>query len=357
MANRKLLSALLLATPLMAAPLLAHSAPYNIKQLGVSAGTDSRATSINNAGTVVGVHHPGEDGQPAAFLAGGGKVSYPGFFSIGGINDQGVVSGSSSDPWVETWQHGQATRYNDFGIGGEGGRINNAGAVAGVAWTSTGYRAAVFANGTTQNLGTLYGGDSYAYDINDSGVVVGSSSTAPGALASHAFVYANGVMTDIGTLAGDSSSNAWAINAGGAVAGYSANANGYRAFVYQGGTMLDLGALTGHTYSMASGINDAGQVVGWGMTGNSWGAFLYSDGAMTDLNTLVDPALGWTVQKAFDINENGDIAAKACKAGLGCEIVVLTMAPVPEPETYAMLLAGFGLLGFVARRQRRATKP
>jgi len=28
-------------------------------------------------------------------------------------------------------------------------------------------------------------------------------------------------------------------------------------------------------------------------------------------------------------------------------------APVPEPETYAMLLAGLGLMGFVARRRRR----
>lgn len=28
-------------------------------------------------------------------------------------------------------------------------------------------------------------------------------------------------------------------------------------------------------------------------------------------------------------------------------------APIPEPETYAMLLAGLGLMGFVARRRRR----
>ena len=34
----------------------------------------------------------------------------------------------------------------------------------------------------------------------------------------------------------------------------------------------------------------------------------------------------------------------------------LYMLPVPEPETYAMLLAGLGLMGFVARRRRqRAT--
>jgi hypothetical protein len=31
-----------------------------------------------------------------------------------------------------------------------------------------------------------------------------------------------------------------------------------------------------------------------------------------------------------------------------------TLAPVPEPETYAMMLAGLGLLGFMARRKKSA---
>ena len=30
------------------------------------------------------------------------------------------------------------------------------------------------------------------------------------------------------------------------------------------------------------------------------------------------------------------------------------LAPVPEPETYAMLLAGLGLVGFMARRKAQA---
>jgi len=34
------------------------------------------------------------------------------------------------------------------------------------------------------------------------------------------------------------------------------------------------------------------------------------------------------------------------------QLIVLT-APVPEPETYAMMLAGLGLLGFVARRRKQ----
>jgi hypothetical protein len=30
----------------------------------------------------------------------------------------------------------------------------------------------------------------------------------------------------------------------------------------------------------------------------------------------------------------------------------VTLAPVPEPETYALLLAGLGLMGAVARRRQ-----
>jgi hypothetical protein len=33
--------------------------------------------------------------------------------------------------------------------------------------------------------------------------------------------------------------------------------------------------------------------------------------------------------------------------------VTLTVAAVPEPETYAMLLAGLGLVGFAVRRRSR----
>ncbi|MDR1854328.1 MAG: FxDxF family PEP-CTERM protein [Azoarcus sp.] len=32
--------------------------------------------------------------------------------------------------------------------------------------------------------------------------------------------------------------------------------------------------------------------------------------------------------------------------------MTITAVPVPEPETYAMLLAGLGIVGMVARRRR-----
>jgi hypothetical protein len=39
---------------------------------------------------------------------------------------------------------------------------------------------------------------------------------------------------------------------------------------------------------------------------------------------------------------------------VGFAPTVLTAAPVPEPETYAMMLAGLGLVGFAARRRKQA---
>lgn len=39
--------------------------------------------------------------------------------------------------------------------------------------------------------------------------------------------------------------------------------------------------------------------------------------------------------------------------GFGATFAVAPMvAPVPEPETYAMLLAGLGLMGVIARRRK-----
>ncbi|RPI47354.1 MAG: PEP-CTERM sorting domain-containing protein [Betaproteobacteria bacterium] len=31
-----------------------------------------------------------------------------------------------------------------------------------------------------------------------------------------------------------------------------------------------------------------------------------------------------------------------------------TLAPVPEPETYALMLAGLGMVGWMSRRRRKA---
>jgi probable HAF family extracellular repeat protein len=147
-------------------------------------------------------------------------------------------------------------------------------------------------------LGTLGGGYSGASGINDMGQVVGYSGTDTG--QTHAFITGpDGVgMTDLGTLGGD--------------------------------------------YSLASGINDAGQVVGESKTDNGQlHAFITGPNGvgMTDLTSVVNLPTGFNSFTATAINNHGQLAA---------------VASVPEPETYAMLLFGLGLVGFLARGRATA---
>jgi probable HAF family extracellular repeat protein len=166
---------------------------------------------------------------------------------------------------------------------------------------------------TVTQLGSLGGGNSTAYGVNDGSSsgpqVVGSSYTAAG--LQHAFLWRDGSMTDLGTLGGSDSSGR-GINNSGQVVGWANTAAGAtRAFLWDPVTgMRDLGTLGGAS-SAAAGINDGGQVVGWADLANGQtDAFVWQNGRMYDLGTLS----GGSGSSAAGINASGRVAGTAWDA-------------------------------------------
>jgi probable HAF family extracellular repeat protein len=139
---------------------------------------------------------------------------------------------------------------------------------------------------------------------------------------------------------GGGSADASGINdAGQATGNFSTAGGGYHAFITgpDGTGLRDLGTLGGNV-SNASGINEVGQVVGTSSTAEGFAhAFITGAGGvgMTDLNSLVRLPDGWVLTDARGINDAGQVIAAA----------------IPEPESYALLLAGLSLVAVVAWRR------
>ena len=355
----------------------ASAQSYTFTNLGTLVdGWASAAYGINNLNQVVGqsvtsgnaIHPTLWNGTTASDLGllGPNFSPYSLTGSAAAINNLGEVAGTAGayggSSGGAKWSGSTVTVMNNIAGGGMSSgayAINNLGQVAGTAqawipqnnaWT---YRAAVWNGATATDLGTLGGSHSTANGINDSGQVVGWSEMS-GDVTRHAFLWNSGTLTDLGTLGG-SWSYASAINSSGQVAGW-ANTSGdvnYRATVWNGTTATALGTLGGD-YSSATAINGSGQVVGWAqIAGNQQHAALWNGTTAIDLNSFLDASTrnaGWVLTEAYGINDQGSIVGVTRNPFTGQQTAYV-LAAVPEPETYAMLLAGLGLIGVVSRRR------
>lgn len=301
----------------------------DVTELGTLSGNYSFARGINDAGQVVGAYSATGGGfDDRAFITGPNGV---------GMSDLGTLGGRQSSA-------------ND---------INNAGLVVGVSRTSvSGGAHRPFITGpngvgmTELDVDRAFGSyEGHATGINTAGQVVGMFSDSSLRIGGAFITGPNGIgMTAVDEGALYRILNARDINNTGQVVGEAMTSSSTsHAFITgpDGVGITSLGALDGSEgsgiQSYATGINDAGQVVGMSkMDGHDRAFITDADGEnMTDLNSLIDLPTGYLLTEATGINNNGQVIA---------------VGVVPEPESYALMLAGLGLLGFVTQL-RRSRKP
>ena len=189
----------------------------------------------------------------------------------------------------------------------------------------------------------LQGPPSYVAGINNSGQVIGNVDSMG---KSGAFITGpNGAgMNSVDMPDAVMFNRVTGINASGQVVEYARD----RAYITgpNGVGTTDLGTLGGNT-STPYALNDTGQVVGESaITGQNWTLHAFITGpngaGMTDLNSLVDLPAGVVLTSAFAINNVGQVIAHA------------SVSVVPEPESYALMLAGLALISVMARRSQKS---
>ncbi len=87
-------------------------------------------------------------------------------------------------------------------------------------------------------------------------------------------------------------------------------------------------------------------------------AAYYDDSILTPAGTFTANALGTSSKLYFATNPSFDSSELPRITTLGATVAfngsTVTVTAIPEPETYALLLAGLGVVGFMARRRRAA---
>jgi uncharacterized membrane protein len=295
-------------------------AAYRVTQLPTASGADFfEAKRINNRGEMVGTLDsstgPYKDQPHAGFYSQGRVIDLhllvPGNLQIPGslptdLNGQGEVLFYTLAGLNVTWvySHGHVKSLNhlaqrshlDPSINLEANAINNNGDIVGATIVDNVYRNGfILHDGRVQLLQPLpQHPHSEAMSINNWGQVVGRSFDDLNDNVDFRAVLFQGRSTrDLGIPF----SFALQINDHRHILGFSQS----------GGAFLWTGELPAFNIPFdAKGMNNFDQVVG---TAGPWPphAFIYSQGVTTDLNELVDPASGWLLMQANDINELGQI--------------------------------------------------
>jgi uncharacterized membrane protein len=373
------LIALAFAVAALAGPARADAPAYTIIDLGV-VGTvsGSQGVGLSPDGLIATGRTVGNQQLAYTWTAAGGIVALPNipgrnFAVANDATNNGIVVGTSSTTSFGSgqlpvmWNNGVMTQLTvpaGYGVG-QALSVNASGLIAGSVGSGIGQRAALF-NGTTTSLITATAANgSYmtvAYGINDAGLVAGTGIDPNNAAVNVGMVYdtVTGTMTTVGALDNANGALGFGLSNSGYVVGGSMFNQGdsmpFRWSATEG--MVAIGLPTGATQGSARGVNDQGWVVG--TAGGVYAVpFLYAEGTTYTLQSLLVNGAGWdlstnTSSSALSISENGTIVGTAVHNGLTHGYMMVLVSSVPEPGTWALMVGGLALCGFVARRRRDA---
>lgn len=172
-------------------------------------------------------------------------------------------------------------------------------------------------------------------------------------------VYFDGFNSSLGTLTGVSVEITALVNGTVEVTNYTASTQSGRVWLDVSLGFGGVGVaqpfytqkLYDQTYSL--GVN---QGVTLGGSGSITGSTNLSSGFGSFTASQVNGTVAIAAKGNSVAGEDVDVWFQTSAIASGKVIYTYTAAPVPEPETYGMLLAGLGLLGVVARRKRAAAK-
>lgn len=195
--------------------------------------------------------------------------------------------------------------------------------------------AFLFEDGVVTILGTLFGGDtSFAWGINASGTIVGTSDTAP--FGQVPFIKKGNYFGTLPLSSGLAAGAARAINDDGKVAGDASTSTGRRALRWPKWYVVEPEQLAwlyrGHTIAFGYAINSHGWVAGSSGTPTLQVATLWKTTAATSLGV---PA-SWTSSTAYGVNTDGWVTGTATLSTTD------TRAFLYQPTTGIALLPGLG---------------
>ena len=286
----------------------------------LDSGTESLGIYVNDADQVIGFSTINTNPDPVGFF---GFPTHTFIWQNGEKLDIGTLGGANAFPGASC-----SNQPKDLVVGGS--------TTTTTVNSTTGLPDAdpfLWHKGKMIDLGTLGGTNGFAQCANHRHQVIGMSSLAANPAACdypvlnsvrpgcHAFFWEEGVIKDLGTLGGNNSEAIWLNEAGDVVgsadlAGPTGNQT-HDAVLWRDGKIHDLGTVTGDPCSRGRGLNARGQVVGGSSDcRNFLHAFLWEEGGpMLDLNTLIPPGSGMQLTNAFNINDRGEILAKAAPLG------------------------------------------